>query len=418
MKNYEIEIDPNIFNSIYLPHLNNLSRTQIFYGGSSSGKSVFIAQRCILDIVKGGRNYLVCRQVARTIKNSVFAQITRVINEWGLGDLFTINKSDYIITCVNGYQIIFVGLDDVEKIKSIVPAKGAWTDIWIEEATEIDRASFKQLEKRQRGGDDSIPKRIMFSFNPVLKMIWIYKEFFEHIGWADDQKEYKDNDISILRTTYRDNKFLTQDDILRLKNEKDKYYFDVYSEGLWGVLGNVIFKNWSIEDLSGMHDQFTNHKNGLDFGFSSDPAAIAATHYDRKNKTIYFYDELYETELTNDVLARITLEKIGRQLVVCDSAEPKSIQELRAHGVMAVPAKKGKDSILYGIQWLQQQKIVIDSRCINARNEFSQYKWREDSAGNALPVPVDKNDHLISALRYAYEDEALQPAVQIYDSPI
>ena len=415
MPNIKIEVDEGVFNAVYLPHLNNLSRTQIIYGGSSSGKSVFIAQRCVLDVAKGGRNYLVCRQVARTIKNSVFAQITRVINEWGLGNLFTVNKSDYIITCANGYQIIFVGLDDVEKIKSIVPAKGAWTDIWLEEATETDRASVKQLEKRQRGGDESTPKRMTLSFNPILQSHWIYSEYFSGL---DDHEKHESETLSVLKTWYIHNRFLTPDDIRDLENETDPYYYNVYTLGNWGVLGNVIFKNWRTEDLLPMRDQFTNHKHGLDFGFSSDPAALIATHYDKAHKTIYVYDELYETGLTNDVLATILKEKVERRPVVCDSAEPKSIQELRGHGVLALPARKGKDSVLYGIQWLQQQTIVIDSRCINTRNELSQYKWKEDAAGNALPVPIDRNNHLIDALRYAYEDEAIRPAVQVYDSPI
>ena len=134
MKNeYRVDINPEIFNSTYIPHINNFKRTQILFGGSSSGKSVFLAQRCVHDLMRGGRNYLICRQVARTMKTSVFAQVCRIIAEWGVGGLFNINKSDYMITCQNGYQAVFIGLDDVEKVKSIVPAIGAWSDIWLEE---------------------------------------------------------------------------------------------------------------------------------------------------------------------------------------------------------------------------------------------------------------------------------------------
>jgi phage terminase large subunit len=179
----------------------------------------------------------------------------------------------------------------------------------------------------------------------------------------------------------------------------------VYTLGNWGVLGNVIFTNWSAEDLSKMQDQFTNQRVGLDFGFSSDPAAVIVTHYDRAKKTIYVFDELYELGLTNDILAEGVKSKIGEYYVTCDSAEPKSITELQRYGVNARTASKGKDSVLHGIQWLQQQKIVIDSRCINTRNELQQYKWKEDAGGNSLPVPVDKNNHLIDALRYAYESD-------------
>jgi phage terminase large subunit len=201
-----------------------------------------------------------------------------------------------------------------------------------------------------------------------------------------------------------------------LENEKDKYFYDVYTLGNWGILGHVIFTNWRVEDLSAMQAQFTNHRNGLDFGYSEDPAALWAAHYDRMRKTIYLYDELYETGLTNDVLAERLRGKIGDQPVTCDSAEPKSIAELRKYHVRALPATKGKDSVLFGIQWLQQQTIVVDSKCVNAQNEFRQYHWKEDASGNALPVPVEKHDHLIDAGRYAHERDAVDDRVQFAPS--
>jgi len=413
----DVVIKTEIFNPVYLPHLDNPTRTQIIFGGSSSGKSVWIAQRCIYDLMRGGRNYLVCRQVARTIKTSVFAQVCRIISEWGVQQLFNINKSDYLITCSNGYQIAFVGLDDAEKIKSIVPAVGAWTDIWVEEATETAKDTVKQLYKRQRGGSEDTPKRMTLSFNPIMQNHWIYEEFFSRVAWADDQTQYSGDDLFILKTTYKDNLFLTEDDAKDLENEKDQYYYNVYTLGLWGVLGNVIFTNWRVEDLTEMRDQFTNRRIGLDFGFSSDPAALLVSHYDKMRKTIYIYDELYERGLTNDLLAAEITARVGRDVVTCDSAEPKSIAELRRYGVNAIGAKKGKDSVLFGIQWLQQQSIVIDQRCVNTKNEFMQYKWKEDAAGNAIRQPVEHNNHLIDAGRYAYETDSLATEAKIIDDP-
>jgi phage terminase large subunit len=155
-----------------------------------------------------------------------------------------------------------------------------------------------------------------------------------------------------------------------------------------------------------MTNQFTNHRHGLDFGFSSDPAALWVSHYDAKNKTIYIYDEFYERGLTNDLLATEIKKRIGSGYVVCDSAEPKSIQELVNAGISAKSALKGKDSVNYGIQWLQQQTIIIDSRCVNARSEISTYHWKQDKDGNAIRQPAEKNNHLIDAMRYAYEDES------------
>lgn len=405
----EIEISKQIFNEIYYPHLTNYARTQIFYGGSSSGKSVFLAQRCVYDILQGERNYLVCRAVARTIRRSVFNEINRVIRNWNIAHLFNVNRSDGIITCQeNGRQILFSGLDDTEKVKSITPEKGVITDIWIEEATETDRNSVKELYKRQRGGDPETPKRLTMSFNPILQSHWIYDEHFKSVAWADDQTEYQADDLSILKTWYIHNRFLTPEDIADLEGEEDEYYRNVYTFGNWGVLGNVIFKNWRVEDLSEMRNQFTNYRHGGDFGFSSDPAAIVQTHYDTKRKTIYVYDELYELGLTNDILAQRTIKMIGKDAITWDSSEPKSIAELQQHGVNAASAKKGKDSVLHGIQWLQQQTIVIDKNCINMRNELQQYKWKEDKDGNATVQPIDKHNHLIDALRYAYEGDATE----------
>jgi phage terminase large subunit len=335
-------------------------------------------------------------------------QIQRVIRDWGVSELFNINQTEMTITCENGYQILFTGLDDLENLKSMVPKVGVLTDVWIEEATQTEQDAIRELMRRQRGGDEATPKRLTLSFNPIYKTHWIYLEYFAKIAWADDQTEYTMPELSILKTWYIHNRFLTQADRNRIENETDEYTRNVYTLGNWGILGDVIFRNWRVEDLSAMQAQFTNHRNGLDFGFSSDPAAMAVTHYDRNHKTIYIHDELYERGLTNDVLAQEMTKHIGAQPVTCDSAEPKSITELQGFGVNAISAKKGKDSINFGIQWLKQQTIVVDSNCLNARAELSVYHWKQDKDGNAIRQPVDKMNHLIDALRYAYEDDMIE----------
>jgi phage terminase large subunit len=413
-----IDIHTEVFNAAYIPHIGNQTPLQIYYGGSASGKSVFLAQRAVLDLMRSGRNYLVCRQVGRTIRGSVSQEIQKIIGAWGLQQLFSINKTDGTITCANGHQIIFSGLDDVEKLKSITPAKGVLTDIWVEEATEIDQPSMKQLEKRLRGGSERVAKRIILSFNPIMQNHWIYREYFTPAAMSDKQTEYQSDAVSILKTTYKDNRFLTAQDIDRLENEKDDYYYNVYTLGNWGVLGDVIFTNWRVEDLSGMHDQFTNHRTGLDFGFSSDPAALWVAHYDKPKKTIYVYDELYERGLTNDVLAGILVEMVGQRYVTCDSAEPKSIKELQNAGVYALGARKGKDSVNFGIQWLQQQTIVFDKGCINAISEFSTAHWKKDKDGNSLRTPSDKNNHLIDAARYAHEQDSTETETTSIENPL
>lgn len=402
----EVEVLPEVINDAYIPYLRDDTRTQIFYGGSSSGKSVFLAQRAVADVMQGDRNYLICRAVGRTIRGSVFTEIKKVISDWGVGDFFDINKTDMLITCVNGRQIIFAGLDDVDKLKSLTPLKGSITDIWIEEATETERATVKQLYKRQRGGSGNVKKRLTMSFNPIMQNHWIYQEYFKNRIISTDQREYRSEELVIVKTWYIHNKFLTPDDIHDLESETDEYYRDVYTFGNWGILGDVIFRNWKVLDLSDMRNQFTNRRNGLDFGFSSDPAAVSCSHYDTMRKTIYIYDELYETGMENDKLAESVITMIGDDIIICDSAEPKSISELRKYGVNAYPAEKGKDSVNFGIQWLKQQSIVIHSECINTKNEMMQYHWRKDAGGNTIRQPVDKNNHLIDALRYAYEGDS------------
>ena len=389
----EYVLDKKFFNKIYLKHLNNQHRTQIYYGGSSSGKSYFLAQRCVIDIANGGRNYLIVRKTANTLKRSVFNEISKAISKFRLHDYFNINKSDLVITCCNGYQILFGGLDDTEKIKSVTPAKGVLTDIWVEEATEADEQDINQLNKRLRG-ITSYNKRLVLSFNPVLQTHWLYKRYY--YGWDDSKQYFYDDELSILKTTYKDNEFLTQQDRFDLENEKDLYFYNVYTLGNWGTLGDVIFKNWRVEDLSEIKNTFDNIKCGLDFGFAKDPSALVVIHYDKKRKIIYVLDEIYLTDLTNDILADMIKPKIERSVVICDCSEPKSIAELNNHGVYAIGAKKGKDSVDYGIKFLQKHEIIVDVSCINFKNEISQYQWKKDKNGNTLPIPIDRNNHCLT----------------------
>ena len=226
-----VSISIKKFNVAYRPHLTNTARIQIYYGGSSSGKSVFLAQRTVADVLGGKRNYLICRAVAKTVKKSVFTEIKKVITDWGMLAEFKFNETDLTITCRNGRQIIFAGLDDIEKLKSITPAVGVITDVWVEEATEAEKTDVKQLLKRERGGDEDTPKRLTMSFNPILQSHWIYEEYFSKIGWADEQTEYQGESLSILKTTYKDNRFLTADDVRDLENESDPYFRNVYTLG-------------------------------------------------------------------------------------------------------------------------------------------------------------------------------------------
>ena len=270
-------------NAVYLPYLQSPRRYQIFFGGASSGKSCFLATRAVLDTLQG-RSTLVIRQVARTLRTSCWNEIGKAAARLGLTGCFRFNKTEMTVTARNnGAQILFAGLDDVEKIKSISPAGGALTDIWIEEATEISYADFKQLDKRLRG-QSRHEKRLTLSFNPVYKTHWIYREFFG--GWDEGGRAYQSDIVSILKTTYQDNAFLTADDRAALENERDPYYRQVYTLGDWGVLGDVIFRAWRQEELHARAAAEERALYGLDFGFAADPCACVRCAYDRARRRV------------------------------------------------------------------------------------------------------------------------------------
>lgn len=406
MKEINVDIDTNLINPVYREVLEKDNRIRILFGGSGSGKSRYKAQETIIDVLNG-RNYLIVRNTAASIKDSTWNEITKTISDFGLNKLFHINKSERTITCINGYQMKFKGLDDLEKIKSITPPKGALTDIWIEEATEVSQNKFGLLRKRLRGSSDK-KKRITLTFNPILKTHWIFKEFFQK-HWRDTDKKYESEDLYILHTTYKDNQFLEEDDIKDLEGEKDQYLKDVYTLGKWGIIGNVIYNGcWEVADLSSLIPTFLDKaSNGLDFGYVAlHPAVFVRVYYNPATEELFIFDEFYGEYLSNDEIAAEINKRIAPgELVVCDSAQPQSIDELRSKFyINAIGAEKGPGSVLFGIKWLRKRKWYVHHDCQNFINELDRYKWKEDKNGNALLVPVKMHDNGSDALRYALEE--------------
>lgn len=405
-KPIKLKISNDIYNEIYIPYLNNTTRLQIFFGGSSSGKSVFLSQRCVEDLLQGHRNYLVVRKIAATLKASVFNEVCKTITRYDVRRFFHIDKQEMIITCkLNQRQALFKGMDDEEKVKSMTPIRGVITDIWAEEATEIDRAPIKQLFKRLRG-KSAVQKRMILSFNPIYKTHWIFKEYFEPIGWKDKQKEYHNKQMFILKTTYQDNlKFLEKDDVYALEHEPDLYFREVYTYGNWGILGHPVFTNWTIEDIQPRVRSFDNIKNGLDFGFAA-PTAFIRSHYDMDNETIYIFQEWQKKKAQDKDIYNALFPICGTEVITADSNDPKTREALNDLGLNLVGAIKGRGSKLYGIKWLQSKKIIIDPACQGMINEANTYQWKVDKNGDITEEePVKKNDHFWSALRYSYESE-------------
>ena len=232
-----IKISKKVFNEVYLPYLDNDDRYLVFGGGGSSGKSYFIGQRWIYKLIQPIRcNLLVTRQTGDTNRRSTFPLLKQVISNWNLSKHFKINESDLRIKCLlTGNEVAFAGLDDVEKIKSITFENGELTHIWCEEATEMQEADINQLKVRLRGG--SSKKQIVLSFNPVNIQHWIKRHFIDS-GLA-----------TVCWTTYKDNKFLTDDDRKALEDLQytDEYTYEVYCLGKWGILGKTVFDARAIQ---------------------------------------------------------------------------------------------------------------------------------------------------------------------------
>ncbi len=235
--NVNIKISKRVFNDVYLPYLDNTDRYLLFYGGGSSGKSYFIAQRFIYKLIHPSRcNLLVVRQTGDTNRKSTFPLLKQVISNWNLSEHFKINESDMRIRCtLTKNEVAFAGLDDVEKIKSITFENGELTDIWVEEATETQEQDINQLKVRLRGGKSK--KQMVLSFNPINIQHWIKGHFIDS-GLA-----------TVCFSTYRDNKFLTEDDKKALEDLKytDEYTYNVYCLGQWGILGKTVFDARAIQ---------------------------------------------------------------------------------------------------------------------------------------------------------------------------
>jgi len=232
-----IRISKKVFNDVYLPYLDNWDRYLIFYGGGSSGKSYFIAQMHVYRLLHPVRyNLLVVRQTGDTNRRSTFPLLKQVISNWNLAEHFKVNESDMRIVCkLTGNEVAFAGLDDVEKIKSITFPNGELTEIWCEEATEMQEADINQLKVRLRGGKSK--KQMVLSFNPINIQHWIKKHFIDS-GLA-----------TVCFSTYKDNKFLTDDDRKALEDLKviDEYTYEVYCLGKWGILGKTVFDARAIQ---------------------------------------------------------------------------------------------------------------------------------------------------------------------------
>lgn len=401
-------------NEVYLPEVigkgygtywNYKGRYRVVKGSRASKKSTTTALNMIYRIMTyPNSNGLVIRKVFRTIKDSCFSQLKWAIHRLKVDKYWKATNSPLELTYLpTGQKILFRGLDDPLKVTSVAVDKGSLCFLWIEEAYEImSEDDFNMLDESIRGQvPDGLFKQITLTLNPWNDRHWIKKRFFD----------IEDKDILAITTNYKCNEWLDESDLkvfetMKIHNPKR---YRVAGLGEWGVVDGLVYENVR-EDRFNKEDVIKNNPNikpvfGLDFGYTNDPTALFCGLLDLENYKIYVFDELYEKGLSNKNIYK-EIEKMGyrKEKIIADSAEPKSIDELKDLGLYRIsPAKKGKDSILNGVQFIQNFEIIVHPRCVNFMTEITNYQWAKDKFNKAINEPIDDFNHLQDAMRYAIE---------------
>ena len=392
MPQINLKISKKIFNEVYYDDLFDYTcRYQVFYGGAGSGKSHYVFQKAIIKALNDKRKILVIRKVAATLKDSCFQMALDTLSKFQLISSCRVNHSTLSIELPNGSVMLFKGCDNSEKIKSIAGI----TDLIIEEATELTEDEFSQLDLRLRAKVPHLQCYLMF--NPVSKINWCFKHWFAN-GTPPNTK--------IIKTTYKDNRFLPPAYVASLERMKETNYtyWNIYANGEFCSLDKLIFTNWRQSDEEVPAD--LPLIIGLDFGYINDPSALIVSRIDETNKRIYVIDEVYQKGLLNNEIANIIKYKgYAKEVIIADAAEQKSIAEIKREGVPRIkPAVKGQGSVLQGIQKLQQYEIIVSSNCPNMIVELQNYSWKkEKSSGEYINEPAGTYDHCCDSLRYSLQ---------------
>ncbi len=352
-------------------------------------------------------NLLVVRKVYRTLKDSCFAELKWAIHRLGADEHWRWKESPLEMTYTpTGQKIYFRGLDDPLKITSIAVEKGVICWMWIEEAYEIDsEADFDTLAESMLGDlPEGLYKQITLTFNPWSDRTWLKARFFDAPPGED---------ILAMTTDYRCNEWLSKADRkvfedMRLRNPRR---YRVAGLGEWGVADGLVYENWRQESFDVEKLRCMPHMQaifGLDFGYVNDETALFCGLADVKRRTVWVFDELYRRGMSNEkIFEEISRMGHRKEIIRADCAEPKSIDRLRDLGLTRIrPARKGPDSVRHGIDALQGYCFIIHPRCTNFLMEISCYCWAKDKNGKLLNRPVDEGNHLMDAMRYAFEGVA------------
>lgn len=385
----------------YKDFWNFKGRYRVVKGSRASKKSATTALWYIYKMMQyPDANLLVVRKVFRTLKDSCFTQLKWAVSRWHVEHLWKFTESpleaEYLPT---GQKIFFRGLDDPLKVTSLTVEHGALCWIWIEEAYEITKESdFDTLDESIRGTvPEGLFKQMTLTFNPWNEKHWLKKRFFD----VDDPE------VLAITTNYTCNEWLDAADkkVFETMQKNNLRRFQVAGLGNWGVVEGLVYENFKEQEFK-LDDirKDTISCFGLDFGYTNDPSALFCGMVDLKNRKLYVFDEMYEKGLSNrKIFEKIKSMGYGKEAITADSAEPKSIDELRGLGLRVSGAKKGKDSIQNGIQWIQDFEIIVHPRCNNFLTEISNYTFQTDRFGTKLNVPIDDFNHLMDAMRYALE---------------
>ena len=405
--------------SFYLPQIvgkgygdfwRDTNRYRVLKGGKGSKKSTTTALNLIYRIMKfPDSNLLVVRAVFNTHRDSTFAQLKWAQQKLGVSHLWqnTVSPMEMVYK-PTGQIILFRGFDDVLKLASTTVSKGYLCWVWIEEAFEIgSEKDFEKLDLSVPRGNvpEHLFKQTTLTFNPWSENHWLKKRFFDKAA----------DDVGVYSTNYLCNEFLDDTDRAVFERMKTANYrrYAVAGLGEWGVSDGLIYENFETlafdKDRLGSEDNTQwqyRHFFGLDYGYSNDPTAFIAFAVNPISKSIYIYDEHYETKMLNcDIADMIKRKGFSKERIRADCAEPKSNEDLRRLGITRImPSVKGKDSVLNGIALIQEYKIYVHPKCKNMLAELSSYSWKKDSNENGVNEPQDCNNHLCDALRYAFYD--------------
>ena len=412
---------PEIVGKGYGTFWNFKGRYRVVKGSRASKKSKTAALNDICRMMQyPNANLLIIRRVGRTLKDSVYADLKWAIHKLGVDDFWICTTSPLEMTYKpTGQKIYFRGLDDPLKITSIAVSKGYLCWMRIEEAYEIENeADFDILDESIRGETPDCFKQITLCLNPWNEKHWIKHRFFEdEVGKdADGKPIYKeretpisaDGEILAITTNYLCNEFLDKADLEvfeRMKKNNPRRY-QVAGLGNWGTTEGLVFTNFREATVDSETVRTLKTAFGLDWGFTNDPTAFVEAYIDQDNYKIYIKDEIYKRGLTNKMIAdELNYHGYKKARITADSAEAKSIEELKGYGVSHIKAsKKGPGSINAGIQYIQNFEIVIDPHCVNFITEINNYKWKKDKFGKPTGKPEDSYNHLMDALRYGLEE--------------